>query len=157
MLWIIGDLEASWIPTGPNWSPMTRSVLVLGSHSCQDTVRRRRPSFYAMVTSTAPTRGRIITAPSKLASWALLWSGDRGPADPDRSGWERWRPTYDQWTLGWRQSNDVHRTERHGNNSWQWLEKVHSNMQYTNQNRLAAGDLRQTQLETHTAVKVRDD
>ena len=60
------------------------SVLVLGSHSCQrlsvDVVS------LSMVTSTAPTLGRIITAPSKLASWALLWSGDGGPADPDRPG-----------------------------------------------------------------------
>jgi len=118
-LWIIGVLDASWISTGPNWSPMTRSVLVLGSHSCQ-TLFVDAISL-SIVTSTVATLGRIITAPSKLASWVLLWSGDRGPADQDRPGWEWWRPTYDQWTLTWRQPNDVHRTERHGDNSWQWV------------------------------------
>ena len=79
-LWITGALDASWISTGPNWSPMTRSVLVLGSHSCQ-TLSADVVSF-SMVTSTAPTLGRIIIAPSKLASWSLLTdltenSGDR--------------------------------------------------------------------------------
>jgi len=114
-IWIIGALDTSWISTGPKWSPMTRSVLVLGSHSCQ-TLSVDIVSL-STVTSTALTLGRIITAPSKLASWVLLWSGDGGPADPDRPGWERWRPTCDQWKLAWHQPNDVHRTERHGDNS----------------------------------------
>jgi len=54
--------DTSWISTGPNWSPMMRSVLVLGSHSRQtlyvDTV------CLSMVTSTAPTLGRITTTSS---------------------------------------------------------------------------------------------
>jgi len=57
---------------------MTRSVVVLGSHSCQilpvDIVS------LSMVTSTAPTLGSIITAPSQVCM-----SGDGRPADPDRS------------------------------------------------------------------------
>ena len=60
---------------------MMRSTLVLGSRSCQ-TLSVDVVSL-SMVISTVPTLGRIITAPSKLASWALLWSGDGGPADPD--------------------------------------------------------------------------
>ena len=47
---------------------MTRSVIVLSSHSCQ-TLSVDVVSL-SVVTSTAPTIGRIITVSSKLASWA---------------------------------------------------------------------------------------
>ena len=118
-LWIIGALDASWISTGPNWSPTTRSVLVLGSHSCQtlsvDAVSLWSPQL------RRPLAGSLPRPPSF----------DHGPSCEWRRRTGRPRQTClktvetdqacDQWTLAWRQSNDVHRTERHGDNSWQRL------------------------------------
>ena len=84
-----------------------------------DTVRRRRLSFCGHLNCADHWQDhyRVLQA----CIMGTLWSGDGGPADPDRPGWERWKPTCDQWTLAWHQPNDVHRTERHGDNSWQRL------------------------------------